>query len=410
MSKTLWYISKYFAPQTAHSAGGRGWFLMDELSKAGYRPVVITSDSNNLIDVPDLLSPVTVEQHSDVTIVWLKTLRYEVAKSISRIFSWLHFEWNLLKLDKSSLPPPDVVVVSSLSLLTIFNGLLLRRKFGCRLIFEVRDIWPLTITEEGGFSSNNPFVAALAYAERLAYKKSDAIIGTMANLKQHVQEVSQSSVPVYCVPMGISMEQSERVVPLDDSYIENYLSSSKFKIVHAGTVGITNALDVFFQAAVELQDNDQIEFIIVGDGALKEYYIKQYGGCQNIVFAPRVEKNQVQSVLELCDLVYFSVYKSKVWDYGQSLNKVIDYMLSGKPVLASYSGHPSMINEAECGSFVPSGDVVELIEEIQRYAALSSDHRAEIGTRGKAWLLEHRSYDKLASHFAEICFGNKRND
>ncbi len=34
------------------------------------------------------------------------------------------------------------------------------------------------------------------------------------------------------------------------------------------------------------------------------------------------------------------------------MNKVVEYMLAGKPIIASYTGYPSMINEAECGYFV----------------------------------------------------------
>ena len=75
-----------------------------------------------------------------------------------RILSWLDFEWQLLGLPKEKLQTPDVVIVSSLSLLTILNGLLWKVRYKCRLIFEVRDIWPLTVTEEGGFTSWNPFV------------------------------------------------------------------------------------------------------------------------------------------------------------------------------------------------------------------------------------------------------------
>ena len=70
----------------------------------------------------------------------------------------------------------------------------------------------------------------------------------------------------------------------------------------------------------------------------------------NISFAPKVKKAQVQSVLRHCDVLYFSVEDSKVWRYGQSLNKLIDYMHARKARLsASYSGYPSMLNEAQCG-------------------------------------------------------------
>lgn len=75
--------------------------------------------------------------------------------------------------------------------------------------------------------------------------------------------------------------------------------------------------------------------------------LQNTGICRNLIFAPKVQKQMVQSVLARCDLVYFSVHVSTVWRFGQSLNKVIDYMLSGKPIIASYTGYPSMINEAE---------------------------------------------------------------
>lgn len=247
MKKTIWYITKYFSPKTASSPGGRGWFLIEEMSKAGCETVVITSDSNNLVDVPDLERRVTEQTVSGVKIIWLKTLKYSVAKSVTRILSWFHFEWNLFFLDKKALPRPDVIIVSSLSLLTIINGLLLKRKYKCRLVFEVRDIWPLTIVEEGGFSNGNLFVKALSVLEKLAYKRSDLIVGTMPNLAEHVRTETGVSRPVFCIPMGVSDEHLSEAKELPDEYVQQYFSTPKFRVVHAGTIGITNALEVFLK-------------------------------------------------------------------------------------------------------------------------------------------------------------------
>lgn len=403
MKKKLWYISKYFAPKSEQASGGRGWLLLKELSKLhNYDVLVITSDSNNLIDVPKLNEPVKLELVDDVKLIWLRTLKYTTAKSFRRILSWLHFEMNLLKLDKSTLSKPDIVIVSSLSLLTVLNGLALKRKYGCKLVFEIRDIWPLTLTEEGGFSKYNPFVFVLSLVERLGYKKSDTIIGTMPNLGQHVSEVLGYEKEVYCIPMGVSDSQVSTKEELPAVYIKSYLSSSKIKIVHAGTIGITNALDVFFEAALAMRENKNVEFILVGDGALKERYKQLYSKLDNVVFAPKVSKNQVYSALSECDIVYFSVFNSKVWEYGQSLNKVIDYMLSGKPVIASYSGYQTMINESECGSFVPANDVDALVSEIQRYSEMSEADREIYGARGREWLLKNRRYESLATQLSEV--------
>lgn len=404
MSKTIWYVTKYFSPKTSSSPGGRGWFLVDEMHRAGYQVVVISSDSNNLVDLPVLKEFVTLQNTDGVKIVWLKTMKYSVAKSLRRILSWFHFEWNLFWLDKSQLPRPDVVIISSLSLLTIINGLLMRLKYKSRLVFEVRDIWPLTIVEEGGFSNKNLFVRGLAWLERLAYRKSDAIVGTMPNLAAHVRTEIGCERPVFCVPMGVSQDHLADVAELPIDYVERYLSSDKFKVVHAGTIGITNALDVFFNAARAMREHTDIEFVIVGDGALKQSYQNQYGDLPNLIFAPKVPRNMVQAVLERGDLLYFSVHDSRVWDYGQSLNKIIDYMLAAKPVIASYNGYPSMINESGCGKFVPANDVGALVAVIQEMRLKSPEELSRMGRGGREWLLTNRLYSKLARDYISILF------
>lgn len=404
MEKSIWYISKYFAPPAECSVGSRGWLLLKEFAKKGYKPIAITSDSNNLVDLPLLSKRVTSQEKDDVQIIWLKTLKYSVAKSPRRIISWLHFEWNLFWLNKEALAAPDAIIVSSLSLLTIANGLYLKMKYKCKLIFEIRDIWPLTIVEEGGFSENSIFVKFLGYLERLGYKNSDFIIGTMPNLGKHVTEVVGYNRPVECIPMGVTAEMLCKDINISKSYIDEYLDPAFFNIAHAGTVGITNALDTFFKAANELRESSSIRFVIVGDGALKESYQQQYGHLPNLIFAPKVNKNQVYSVLSNADLVYFSTYKSKVWDYGQSLNKVIDYMLSGKPVLASYSGYPSMLNEAECGFYVPAEDVAALVAKIKELNAMSQSTRDLLGRNGRDWLIKNRTYDALADKYLSCIF------
>jgi glycosyltransferase involved in cell wall biosynthesis len=404
MSKTLWYISKYFAPPDDNSFGSRGWLLMKQFANKGYKPVVITSDSNNLVEIPELSKCVTIEEIDGVKIVWLRTLKYNVAKSVKRILSWLHFEYKLFWFKDKSLPKPDVIIISSLSLLTILNGIRLKGKYKCKLVFEIRDIWPLSIVEEGGFSPSNLFVKLLGWVERIGYKKSDLIVGTMPNLKQHVNEVLGYDKPVECIPMGVTDDMLNTDILVNDHYINTYINSSFFNIVHAGTVGITNALEPFFKAAEALKDSKKIRFVIVGDGALRDEYIQQYGHLPNLVFAPRVNKNQVHSILSHSDLVYFSTFKSKVWDYGQSLNKVIDYMLSGKPVLASYSGYPSMINEAECGFFVPAEDVTALVDKIQEISEMPESERSNIGAKGRPWLLKHQTYPVLADKYLNLIF------
>lgn len=395
-------MSKYVAPPGSGTAGGRGYLLMKALAQMGHGVNIITSDSNQLAAPPRLEADYLFQQLDGMQLCWVRTKKYSVARSARRVLSWLHFEWRLLWLPTHKLSKPDVVVVSSLSLLTVLNGLWWRKRYKCRLVFEVRDIWPLTLTEEGGFKPSNPFVWGLGVIERLGYKHADAIVGTMPNLGEHVRQVLGYPKLTHCIPMGVDATTFATPEALPVDYEATFFPKERFVVAHVGSIGITNALDTFLDCAEAMKDQSNVHFLVVGDGDLREAYQKKYVHLDNLTFGPKVTKAMVQTVLAKCDLLYFSVHVSKVWQYGQSLNKVIDYMVAGKPVVASYTGYPSMINEANCGTYVPAGDVPALQQEVARYARMDIEERLLMGARGKSWLLENRSYPKLAKEYLGI--------
>lgn len=402
MTACIWYVSKYVITPRSGEPAGRSYALMREFARIGYRSVIVTSDSMGKFDAPVADQPYAIEEHEGITLSRIRTLKYSDAKSSRRILSWLDFERRLLRLPKGTLPDPDVIVASSLSLLTVLNGLRLRRRYRARLVFEVRDIWPLTLVEEGGFGPRNPFVLGLGVIEKLGYRHSDAIVGTMPNLGEHVEQVVGQALPTHCIPMGVDVAAIQAPTPLPPEYVAEHIPTGKFLVAYAGSIGITNAMDVFFECVESMKQNPDIHFVVLGDGELRQAYMDRYGSLPNLTFAPRVPKAQVHDFLTRCDLLYLSVHNSRVWDYGLSLNKLIDYMLAAKPIVASYTGYQSMINEADCGTFVPAGDPDALHAEILRYVARTAADRESIGQRGRSWLLANRDYRVLAEEYLRV--------
>jgi len=247
-------------------------------------------------------------------------------------------------------------------------------------------------------------VIVLAWIERLGYRHADAIVGTMPNLREHVANILGHKKPVACIPMGIDNSMLLDVIDVPKITTPSTVPRGKFVVAHVGAIGITNALDTFLDCAESLSGNTDIHFLVVGDGDLREQYQTKFGHLPNLTFAPKVPKPMVQSVLARCDLLYFSVHRSAVWRFGQSLNKVIDYMLSGRPIVASYTGYPSMINESGCGTYVPAGDVAALRAEIVRFSELPELERMAMGARGREWILANRNYQALARDYLAILF------
>ena len=57
----------------------------------------------------------------------------------------------------------------------------------------------------------------LRWIEKMAYRRADLIVGTMPNLKQHVDEsVGDRHAPVACIPFGYDPDMVEKARPLPE--------------------------------------------------------------------------------------------------------------------------------------------------------------------------------------------------
>ena len=287
-AENIWIISKY-ASSAEYGFESRLFALAREFKKSGRNPVVVASDSNHLASYPNFNSLFTREILGGCETWWIKTLKYTKTASVRRVLSWLDFELKLLLMPKKQLPAPDVIVVSSLSLLTILNGVWLRGRYRCKLIFEIRDIWPLTLVEEGGYSARSPLVRFLAWVERFGYRRSDLVIGTMPNLSAHVTAVAGEGVRCECVPFGFDPSVFEQEDSLPADYFERHIPEDRFVIGYAGSIGLTNALETVVACAKQLANDDRFFFVFLGGGDRRDRFIEETRQLRNVAFLPKVK-------------------------------------------------------------------------------------------------------------------------
>jgi glycosyltransferase involved in cell wall biosynthesis len=394
----IWLISKY-ASLPKYGNGPRLFYMAKEFLNLGHKSILITSDSNHLAKFPTTNDSNNYETIEGTSVIWIKTKKYLKTASSGRILSWFDFEWKLFRMPLSKLAKPDIVIVSSLSIFTIFYGYYLKIKYNAFLVFEIRDIWPLTMTEEAGFKWYHPLVLFIGFIEKFGYKNADLIVGTMPRLDLHVKNILGYERPFFCSPLGFNPDNYK-----DESQemSSNKLGFPKDKIIigYAGSMGITNALESYIDCINILNnENSNLHFVFVGSGDLKSKFESDLKDCTNVTFLSRITQNEVKYFLASCDILYLSTQESKVWEYGQSMNKVVEYMLARKPIIARYSGFPSMIDEADCGIIVNSNNVNDIKDAILCLSLKSLEERKKMGERGRAWIFKNRKYDKLAAEY-----------
>lgn len=400
--KCIWLICKYASPEK-YFFGTRHFYLSEEWVKNGFDVTIFTSNSSHLSNkLPDFKEKVFIEFINGVRTIWFKLPKAKSSSSIKRILSWIIFEYKLLLFRKKQIPKPNVVIASSLSILSIISGYYLAKKHNAKFILEIRDIWPLSAIHLGGFSKRNPFIWVLQKLECFGYRNADVIIGTMPNLIEHVQNVEPNFKRCICIPQGIKMEFLTTIEPLPNEYKESVFSKGTFKIVYAGTINRNNPIKILLEVVNDFPESENIEVYILGTGSMLASYKAEFSKNKRIKFIEPIPKKHVVAFLNEVDLCFDSI-DSEISKYGLSRNKWIDYMNSGNPIVCSYSGFQSMINEANCGSFTPFGDKEALTKEIFRYKKLGEDERFAIKERSRRFLLENRLFSKLALDY-QTCF------
>lgn len=404
MRKKIWVIAKY-ANIKKFGADSRQASLCKEFADAGHQVKMVVSNSSHLHKKLPRFSRRYFEMENDgYQVTWVDTIKYTHATSLMRIISWLWFEFFVMKLAfKKGVEKPDVVIASSLSLFSVLSGCFYKKIFKAKFIFEVRDIWPDSLVQLKNMSNKHPFIWLLRKVERLGYRYSDKIVGTMPGLHLHVEQEVGLGEKVEFIPQGVNLDfYKESQMVLENDFVSKYIPQNKFLVTYAGTLGSANAIEYIVDAAKLLQSNTDVCFLIVGEGYMKQKLIEQAKGLSNIIFAPAIKKEQVQALLSYSDLLVASVRDEAIYRYGISLNKFIDYMYAKKPIVCMFSGYPSMLNEAQCGEFTPSEDSITFVEAINKYKMFSGEKLNSIGTNGYSYLIKSRSFDILARKYMEL--------
>ncbi len=396
--KNIWVINQ-FAGTPESGWGERHFFFAKHWQKMGHKVTIFSGSFNHMFKVlPEVHSLFKVEDYEGVKFVWVKTPKYN-PKSVMRFYGMFVFAVNVLRLPFSEFDKPDVIIVSSMPIFPIVSGYLLKKKFGAKLIFEIRDLWPLTLQYLGNKSPHHPAVKFIGWFEKFGYRKADAVVSLLPNAKQYMEQVAGKPIDFHYIPNGIDPVLVGRD-ELPPEIVEK-IPKGKFIVGYAGTIGRANALEYFVEAANLLKDKDDIAFLIVGDGYLKDE-LQKMARSPNIVFLPKVKKSQVQHLLSFFDVAFVGRHNSPLYDYGVSANKYFDYMLAAKPILASnrHIGDPA---ERAGSALVVEPESPEAIAEgVMRFYNMPPEERAEMGLRGYRYVLEHHNIAGLAEKYAEL--------
>lgn len=401
--KNIWIINQYTG-SSYYGMNYRSYYLAKEFVSKGHEVTIFSGSYSHLFThYPKTKGLFTKEHIAGISYIWVKTPQYKSSKSIGRVFNMFMFMINLTFFNIFKVKKPDTIIVSSLSLFPVLNAYLWSKIFKIDFIFEIRDIWPLTLIEVGGFSKWHPLVLFLGFFEKLGYKKAKYVVSLLPHAKAHFLSRGMQEDKFKYIPNGINLDEVENY---EDTSIEidDLIPKDKFIIAYVGTLGIANALDTFIESAIALRDKPKIHFVLVGKGGEKKALEKKALEQKliNITFIPPVPKIQVQGVLKRFDICYIGLKKEKLFHFGVSPNKLFDYMYASKPILFAIETKESLVNVAGGGISIPSENVKALSKAILSFEQMSQDELRTLGENAKRYVVENHTYNSLSEKYLEL--------
>lgn len=408
MRKVFWFINEY-SSTPEYGLGGRHYYLAQELARQGHLVYVVASNSHHLLRVQKNLSNsfLIEEIEENFNFIWVKLPMYKGAHSRRRVFNWFEFSWKLRKLESLDIDKPDVIIYSSPSLIGYIGAKALANNFNIPFVFEVRDIWPLTLTELGGISKKHPLIKLMQWIEDRAYKKSNIVFSNLFNAVEHMVSRGMDKNKFHWIPNGISIPEVENKEPLSQEVLSR-IPPNKFIVGYTGTIGTANAIDNLIEAAYLLKSYSKIHFLLVGTGKDKKQLEKlaERKGLTNITFIKPIPKRQVQSIIEFFDVCFIGSQNVSLYRFGVSPNKIPEYLYSGKPIIHAYSGAGCLIEKSGGGRSIPSGDSQILSDTILKIYYLTDEERLEMGKKGRDFAVKYLSYTQISKKLFNAIFGD----
>ncbi len=373
----IWFFNHYAVPTSLYPLA-RPYHFANHLQKKGHKVTIFSASSvhlsgQNLITDKRAMKAIRVD---GIRYVFLKARNY-AGNGLGRILNFFDYTIGLF-MQTGKFQKPNVIMATSVHPLTCVAGILLAKKYSCRCVVEIADLWPLTLIEYGAIKEGQIITRILYALEHWIYKKADAVVFTMYGGKQYIQDMQWASDvdlnKIYYINNGVDLKLYRKQEQTEYYADEDLDRKDTFKVMYTGSMGIANSVKDLLDAAAQLREYPEIQFLLFG-GGYQEEELKRYcsrHGITNVHFKGKVNKKYIPSILARGNLNMLTGPSDRVSEYGMSMNKMFDYMASGHPTVSNIQTNNDIFVDNGCGVTIGAGSADEMAKAILAFYKMNS--------------------------------------
>lgn len=297
-------------------------------------------------------------------------------------------------------PRVDAVIAVSPPLTLALSGWAIGKARRAPLILNLQDVFPDVAIELGAINSPR-VIAAARGLERSCYRRSDAITVLSEDLKNNLTAKRVPERKVHVVPNFV---ETDRIHPgpKENSYRTEFGLSGKRVVMYAGNVGLSQSLDLVLDAAAALSYEEDLAFVINGQGAQRAELERRAHGMSNVSFVDVQPLDRLPEVLAAADLHLIPLRKGLARSSVPS--KSYSILAAGRPFVASVDEGTEIAQLAVrsgAGLAVPPEDGEALTKAI-RALLDAPEELEERGRRGRRFVEGWASPEAIAVAYEDL--------
>ncbi len=411
------YISQYFPPEMGAPAA-RAAELARHWTQAGHQVSVLTGFPNHPTGiVPQewrarLRRLAYREKVGEVEVfrTWLWPLPNRQTHERMRNYASFFISSALRGIN---LPRPDVIVATSPQLLVGLSGWWLARVKRVPFVFEVRDLWPESLTAVGLGDEKSILHRFLSQMADFLYARSDHIVVVTQAFKDLlVRQRRLAAEKISVIENGVETNLFANTMPEANAALRKQLGiEGKFAVCYIGTLGMAHGLETLLAAASDLrcppgqsqQNNHQIVFLLIGEGSEKEKIKAQAAtrGLTNIQFLDQQPREKIPALISACDACLVLLKKTEIFKTVIP-TKMLEFMSCARPVILGVDGQArTIVEEARCGIVIEPENSLQLAHAITQLAA-NPELGQSLGRNGREYAIHRFSRRSTAERYIHV--------
>lgn len=286
----------------------------------------------------------------------------------------------------------DVIFCQSTPPIIGITASLIAKQKKIPFVYNLHDVFPDSMVNAGMTHEGSWIFRVGRIIENYIYKNAAHIIAVSKGIRDNVIQKGVDPNKVSVVSNWVD-EEAVHFVPREQNELINRwnLDPTKFYAVYAGNLGTSQNIDVILDAAAKMQDEENILFLIIGNGVEEDRLKKKAMDLQlkNILFFPMQPYKDVSYVYSLGD-VDIVTCKPGVGTAGMP-SKTWSIMATGRPLLVCFDDHSELrglIDEIQAGLCVDPENADGLARNIQLLAE-NSIIREKMGNNGRQYIIKN---------------------